>query len=179
MSDDEPPVDEQPPPDDEHEAKVLVFRTAANDTFAVPDDVVTEAERAYRCHQHHLQGKSWDEIALEEQYPSGRAAKADVDRYMAEARSLVSEKTMRDMLTLEVMRLDALQAAIWPNAMMGHVPSATFVLNVIMSRAKLIGLDPDRMAEQLQQRQSHTVIVPPDSDGYVAALQHHAETPPE
>ena len=32
--------------------------------------VVTEAERAYRCHEMRIVGFSWDEIAEQEQYPS-------------------------------------------------------------------------------------------------------------
>lgn len=173
MSDDEPPVEDDEVPPEDHDAKVLVFRNGNNQPIAVPAAIVTEAERAYRCWQMRIGGKSWSEIALEEQYPSPGAAKADVDRYMAEARSLVAEASMKEALTLEVARLDALQAAVWPQAMAGHVPSATFVMNNVMNRAKLQGLDPEKMAEAAQE--ARTVVVPTDSASYIAELKKHAE----
>lgn len=167
---DEPPVDEdQVPP--EMIGSVLVFRNKEGQPVAVPDDVVTAAERAYRCYKSNLSGKSWDQIAVEEQYPSASAAKYDVDRYLEEGKALVTSQSMRDMLNLEVARIDALQAAIWPNAMSGHVPSAVFVLNCIMNRAKLT-IDPEKLNSDGEQ--ARTVVVPSTSSGYVAALQKAA-----
>src|SRR5690348_13924498 len=107
MSDEEPPVgDEEVPPED---SNVLVFRGTTGQPVVIPDAVATAAERAYRAYKMHIGGKSWQEIANEEQYPSARAAKADVDRYMDEASALVADRTARKMLNLEVARLDALQ----------------------------------------------------------------------
>lgn len=163
----EPPDYDDVLPKEERD-NVLVFRNGANEPIAVPTDVVTEAERAYRCHMSRLGGKSWDIIAMEEKYPSGSAAKADVDRYMAEARSLVTERSQQEMLQLEVMRLDALQAAVWPQAMSGHVPSAAFALNVIVTRLKALGHDPEKLNGDQVQR---TVVVPQDDDGFLKSLQ--------
>ena len=153
--------------------QVLVFRNGAGDPIAVPSDVVTAAERAYRCHKARIGGKSWEQIAEEEQYPSAAACKYDVDRYLEEGKALVVESSQRQMLTLEVARMDALQSAIWPQAMMGHVPSVTAALSIIKERSRLVGLDPEKMAEQAEQ--ARTVIhVPQDSQGYIASLQRAA-----
>jgi len=171
MSDDLPPDDVRPK--EEREDNVLVFRNATGSPVAVPSSVVTEAERAYRCHQMRIQGVSWGEIAQQENYTSAGAAKSDVDRYMAEARSLVVEASAREMLTLEVNRLDALQQAMWTNAMSGHVPSAQLIMNIIVNRAKLVGLDPEKMSEEADK--ARTVVVPDNPDGYLAALQQAAE----
>lgn len=173
--DDEPPLDDPPP--EEYDNNVLVFRNGANQPVAVPADVVTAAERTYRCYQAKVGGKSWAEIAEQENYPSASAAKADVARYMGEAQSLIVEASMRSMLTLEVARLDALQASFWGQAMMGHVPSGRMVLDVIRTRAAMVGLDPEKMGEAAQG--ARTVVVKTDSEeGYVASLQQQSDPLP-
>lgn len=177
----EPPDYDDPRPKEERQgdAKVLVFRNAGNEPIAVPSDVVTEAQRAYRCHMLRVGGKSWSQIAEEEKYPSATACQADVTRYMAEAKALVVEASQRDMLTLEVARMDALQSALWPQAMAGHVPSATAVLSIIVNRSRLVGLDPEKMNDDAAQ-QLRTVVVPHEDEGYVAALKRAAgEDPPQ
>jgi hypothetical protein len=163
-------------PKEEREATVLVFRNGAGDPIAVPTDVVTEAERAFRAHQLRVGGMTWAQVAEAEKYSSASACKYDVDRYMAEARSLVVESSAREMLTLEVTRLDALQHALWPAAMSGHVPSAALAMNIIVNRAKLVGLDPEKMMEEADK--ARTVVVPVDEDGYTAALQRAAGDTP-
>jgi hypothetical protein len=168
----------QEPPDyddvDTESSNVLVFRNGAGDPVAVPTDVVTAAERAYRCYQARIGGMSWNEIARVEGYPTPAAARYDVDRYLSEGSALVVEKSQREMLTLEVYRMDALQHAVWPGAMAGHVPSATLAMNIVMNRAKLVGMDPDKMENRGDQVRT-VVVVPPDSAGYLAALQRAAE----
>ena len=167
---DEPPVDEtEVPPEDNN---VIVFRNGRNEPIVVPSAVATEADRAFRCYQARIGGKSWDEIAKEERYPSAMACKADVTRYTAEARSLVAENSMRDMLNLEIARLDAMQVAFWGQAQMGHVPSGRMVLDVIKTRAAFMGLDPEKMRESAQA--SRTVIIPNNDADYVRRLQEAA-----
>jgi hypothetical protein len=175
----EPPDYDDPRPKEEREkdATVLAFRGAGGHPVVVPADVATAAERALRAHRLRIGGKSWDEIAVEEQYPNGKAAQAEVARWKSEASALVVENSQREMLTLEVARMDALQSALWPQAMAGHVPSASAVLSIIVNRSKLVGLDPEKMNDDAAQR-ARTVVVPQDSGGYLAALQRAAgETP--
>lgn len=176
MSDEEPPdYDDIRPPDED--GKVLVFRGAGGNPVVVPSDIATEADRAYRAHKARIIGKSWDEIAHEEQWPSAAAAQAAVKRWQAEAAALVTASSQREHLELEVARIDALQAAIWPQAMMGHVPSATAALSMIVQRSRLIGLDPEKMNEDGET--ARTVVVPQESSSYIDALKRAAgETPP-
>lgn len=128
MRDDEPP---------EEIKNVLVFRNSSGQPVAVPDDVVTQAERAYRCYMSHLGGKEWAVIAQEEGYPSARAAKYDVDRYMEEAKSLVTTKSQKEMLELETARLDYLQSQLWPAVQAGSIVAIKEVRAIIMDRAKV------------------------------------------
>lgn len=169
MRDDEPPVgDDEVPPEN-----VLVFRNSTGQPVIVPNAVATEAERAYRAYTMHVGGKSWQEIANEEKYPSAGSAKADVDRYMDEAAALVADRSARKMLNLEVTRLDALQAAIWPQAMAGHIPSAALVMNIVMNRSRLVGLDPEKMNEELNAS-ARTVVVPGDTTSFIETMKRQA-----
>lgn len=160
------------PKEERESGTVLVFRNSAGEPVAVPNEVVTAAERVYRAYQSHIAGKSWRQIAIEEQYPSDDAVRYDVQRYLEEAQSLVIHHTARQMLQLEVARLNELQAYVWPQAQRGHVQSVGMAVNIIMNRAKLIGLDPDHMPDDGDK--SRTVVVPSDGDGYLASLQRAA-----
>lgn len=153
-------------------AKVLAFRNADKEPVVVPTAVATEAERAYRCYKMRIGGKSWGEIADEEKYPSAAAAKADVDLYLAEARSLVVEKSAKDMLTLEMARLDAMQAYLWPGVVMGTIPAITEARHIIMSRARLAVALGQGLAES--QDGAHTVVIGGTSGNYVGTLQEAA-----
>ena len=93
--------------------------------------------RRARCVELALAGHSYDEIALEVGYQNrGTAWRAVQDSLRSRIADAVAE--YRD---LELARLDALQAAHWPQALAGSVRSADLVLRVIDRRVKLLGLD--------------------------------------
>lgn len=46
-----------------------------------------------------------------------------------------------DLRQLELQRLDAMHAAIWPHAMRGHLKSVDTILRLMERRARLLGLD--------------------------------------
>jgi hypothetical protein len=199
MSDDEPPeglfYDDDPDPDEEHSftegeiaaikaleptklpnghipedgAKVLAFRNADKEPVVVPTAVATEAERAYRCYGMRIGGKSWSEIAT--------AAKTDVDRYLAEGRALVVESSAKDMLTLEISRMDALQNYLWGFVQSGSIPAITEARHIIMSRAQLVvalggGLDKAKDGTQ-------TVVIGGTAQNYLGTLQEAAGAVPD
>lgn len=166
----EPPAYDEPPPSD----TTLVFRNSAGEPIAVPTEIVTQGERALRCYQMRVQGLTWDDIAGQEGYPSGAQAKYDVERYLAEAQALVVENSQRTMLTLEVMRLDALQSAFWPKATQDRdLNAAKFCLDVIKTRSTLIGVDAKEAGQAAGV--ATTVVVPGNtSEEYVATMQRVA-----
>lgn len=191
MRDDEPPIEDDEPrsmrrldavrdpvtgelPQDG--AEVLAFRNSAGEPVVVPTAVATEAERAYRCYQKRLEGIPWEVIAREEQYPSAAACKADVDRYLAEARSLVVESSAKEMLRTEMARMDMLQTFIWGAAEDGSIPAVSEIRQLIMGRAKLAVYLGQGMTEESDTTQ--TVVVPRDSGHYLATLQGAAGTVP-
>lgn len=169
--------DEHEPPEDdeEHVATVLVFRNGDSQPVPVPEDVVEAAERVYRCHKRRIRGEDWAVIASEEGYESVGACQYDVARWKEEAQALVIENSVREMITLEVARLDALQSALWPAAMKGHVQSAMGAMNIIVNRSKLMGLDPEKLRDDADR--ARTVVVPADDDSYIAGLRQAALPP--
>ena len=93
--------------------------------------------RKARCVELALAGHSFDEIALEVGYANrGTAWRAVQDSLNSRIAEAVTEYR-----ELELARLDALQAAHWPQAIAGSVRSADLVLRVIDRRMKLLGLD--------------------------------------
>lgn len=94
-------------------------------------------ERDYRVYALRTQGFTYDQIAKEVGFsgPSG-AWKA----YQRSRQSMIYESAEETRL-LELMRLDSIQFAIWPQADKGHIPSITCLLRIMERRAKLLGLD--------------------------------------
>lgn len=158
-------------PESELPSMVVVVRSTVHGRpVAVPAEVVERAERPYAAYQLRVGGMSWEEVALEMGYPDGRAARTDVTRYLDEGRALVEDLTRQELLKLELLRLDKLQAAVWPEAMKGHLPSVNAARSLIMDRAKLMGLDVMAAAGDDTMADQRTVIVPSDSNGYTKVL---------
>lgn len=153
------------------EGEVLVFRRPDNGRpVAVPSEVVKAAERPYRAYCDRLTGMSWEDVAVEHQYPNARSAAAEVNRYMEEGKAMVMQASAGALITLELARLDRLQTAIWPDAMAGVLPAVSVSMQLVLARVKLMGLDLG--SSQIEGNTApRTVIVPLDQEGYVKALQ--------
>lgn len=154
---------------DDEGGKVLTFRNPDGKPIAVPEEIVLEAERPYRAFKLHQQGLEWDLIATREGYPTPGAAEYDVRRYLREGKALVNDYTRREMLALEVARLNALQAKAWPQAMEGHLPSMMFCSDQIMRRIKVLKLDETQEGEE-ELSGPRTVVVQVDPDDYTRTL---------
>lgn len=164
--------DEEPKGDD---GKVLVFRRPGDQRpVAVPPEVVIASERPYRAYQLKVSGARWEDVALAESYPTPEAARADVERYLAEGKSLVEEFRRKELLSLEIARLDALQLALWPLALQGNIAAVNSAMSLVMNRAKLLRLDQD-IREDENTIEGRTVVAPVDEEGYAAALRRAAD----
>jgi hypothetical protein len=53
----------------------------------------------------------------------------------------ITDVERRTALATEVARLDKLQTAVWPSAMMGDPKSVDSAVKIIMARAKITGLE--------------------------------------
>lgn len=98
---------------------------------------IEAAEKRKRALQLRKAGVSYDQIAQQVGYANrGNAHKA----VMQELRELPKDDA-KDVLNLEVERLDQLLMALWPAAMKGHVRSSETVIRLMERRSKLLGLD--------------------------------------
>jgi len=66
------------------------------------------------------------------------------------------------IVRLELERLDALQAALWDQAMSGHLGAVDRVLRIMERRAKLLGLDQVQQPAQPEPRIE--IVMPRASD---------------
>ena len=82
-------------------------------------------------------GLPWSEIAQRVGYADPSGAKAAFDR----ANRRIIQDDIEEIRTLETERLDYLQAAYWGKAIGGDLHAAQYVLRVIESRRKLLGVD--------------------------------------
>ena len=122
--------------------------------------------RRARCVELALAGHSFDEIALQVGYQNrGTAWRAVQDALNSRIAEAVTEYR-----ELELARLDAIQAAHWPQAVAGSVRAADLGLRVIDRRVKLLGLDQPRMPDD---RPRYLVVSAPEDDeaGYIRQLQ--------
>ena len=85
-----------------------------------------------------LAGKDFDTIAVELGYATRSGAWRAVQRALSKQR----EALAGEYLMLEVQRLDALQVALWDEAMAGDVKAALGCLRIIEQRMALLGLTP-------------------------------------
>lgn len=138
---------------------------------AVPGEVVHEAEREYRAYLLYTKGKTWEEVAAEEQYPDGKAAQAAVKRYLDEGKAVIGDLTRTEALAIELSILRQYRNAVHDIALEGKVPAIMAGLAIHDKITKLLGLDqPDAADEGLGDR---VVVVP--SNEYLDTLKKAAE----
>jgi hypothetical protein len=98
-------------------------------------------EKATQAYELLLGGKSHSEVAE----ILGIAHVDDVWRLMTERfqydASRLTDAQRKDILGMELLRLNALQAAVWPSAMMGDPKSVDSAVRIIATRAKIAGLE--------------------------------------
>jgi hypothetical protein len=123
----------------------------------------------YRAYQLHLQGKDWETVAKETGYQDGYVAQVDVRKYIHRAALEMDRANKLEVIGIELARLDALQNAVWDDAMEGDTKAVDAVLKVMSHRAKLLGLEVIAAgASELQQ--AKTVIIQGNSEEYIKAL---------
>lgn len=94
-------------------------------------------ERQKTALELRLAGKTYREIAAALGYKSPHGAYDAVTGALAE----VTREPAEELRKMELARLDALHAALWPAAIQGDPVSVAGALRVSESRRKLLGLD--------------------------------------
>ena len=122
-----------------------------------PDDVKTAWDS-------RLSGARWSVIAENMGYEPAVLASA-VSAWRSEIRVTLNSALREQAREEEMERLDALQFAVWQDAMQGDPRAVETVLKVMAQRSKLLGLEEtDTTAGQ------QVVVVDGSSEEYVAAL---------
>lgn len=115
-------------------------RNPAEHQNIVKEEKVVLAQRVVALRR---QGKTYDQIGAELDMSPRQVAylfKKTMDKYVS--------PEVAELRVTEGDRLDMLQSAVWPNAMMGDPHSVAAVLKIMDRRAKLFGLD---MPAKIQQ----------------------------
>lgn len=103
-------------------------------------------------------------------------APGEVERMLAELfgfdAAFLTEMERKTALATEVIRLDKLQIAVWPSAMMGDPKSVDSAVKIIMARAKITGLE---QADPVVQKNLVLVMGDKEED-YIAALKAAGDT---
>jgi len=145
----------------------LVAVRAASAAAIVEERANESARRAWQLRQA---GRTWWAIAEDLHLGEGAVKSLVADRIMA-ASDLVSIGARQEVMLLELARLDALQEAVWPNALLGQREYVETALKVMAARAKLLGLEA---ALTITSTTNSTVVVAGTSAEYVAALRQIA-----
>lgn len=135
--------------------------------IADAEDRERQAKLAKRAHQLRTEGATWWEIAETLKITEEAASSLVSDRIRAAA-ALVDEGSKRQILTMELDRLDALQRAIWATALTGDTRAIETALKIMNQRSKLLGLDDAMSGNQVT---NNTIVVPGNPVEYVAALR--------
>lgn len=130
-----------------------------------------QAKLAKQAHQLRTEGASWFEIAEELRVTEDVASTLVANRVRAAA-ALVDEGSKRQILSLELERLDVLQRSVWTTAITGDTRSIDTALKIMAARAKLLGLDVGMNANQVT---NNTIVIPGNPVEYVAALRAISE----
>ena len=82
------------------------------------------------------QGHDYESIAREVGYTNRGTAWRTVMNALTEH----TAEAVEELRAVEVARLDALQAGLWPEAMAGNVAAANAIVRIIEQRRRLLGL---------------------------------------
>jgi hypothetical protein len=125
-------------------------------------------DKAYQAYRLSLEGQDWDQIARTLGYKTGRVAQVEVRQYITRAATQQDIARKEEVLDIEMRRLDALQAAVWPAAMEGDTKAVDSVLRVMGHRAKLLGLE---LIAQGGNVTNNTVVVAGNTEEFIRSLK--------
>ncbi len=92
----------------------------------------------------------------------GYANRGTVHRLVRQALEAQQVESVELLRTVEVQRLDALQAALWPAAMAGDLEAANTCVRLILARSKVLGLVETPPSKRIGCQQPQTVILRED-----------------
>jgi len=123
-------------------------------------------EEARKVFEMKLGGKLPSEIARELGIPDVQVLRMLTELFSFDA-SFLADQDRKLALGLELMRLEALQSAIWEQAMMGDPKSVDSVVKIIQTRCKITGME---QADPVVNK-NLVLVMGEKEDDYIAALK--------
>ena len=124
-------------------------------------------ENAEKAYQMRIGGMQPSEIAEKLGYVHPDEIIRMIDERYSYDASYLNNLERKQILFLEMTRLDALQGALWPSAMMGDPKSVDSCVRIIQARAKICGLE---QVDPVVQKNLVLVMGDKEED-YIAALK--------
>jgi hypothetical protein len=119
-------------------------------------------------------GASLQEIADNLDYLSAPALGQELERRFRYEHRLFTDEQRSGLIALEVARLDALQQALWYDAIyLSDTRATDSILKIIALRCKLLGLD---MMDP-RQAASTVLVISGDEQKYIESLKRIEEDP--
>lgn len=112
------------------------------------------AERRRKALELRKSGATYDQIANALHYTDRSNAAKDVKRAILE----IIEEPAKDVLSLELARLDALLLGVWQKAKTGDVAALDRAIKIMDRRSAYLGLDAPQVVEQ---KTTHDVSATP------------------
>lgn len=98
---------------------------------------IAAAKRQARAIELRQQGWTYDQIAAE----VGYSCRGSAQRAVVKALDHVTREPAKELLGIELERLDNLQRGVWDRAIDGDLKALDAVLRIMTHRAKLLRLD--------------------------------------
>lgn len=103
-------------------------------------------EKARKALSLRLSGLDFDKIAAKVGYTNRSGAWKAVNNLLAERRH-ESEQEAKELLVVELDRVDAMLVAVWDSALKGNLQAVDRVIKLLERRAKYLGLDAPARSE--------------------------------
>jgi len=108
----------------------------------------------------------------------GYANRGTVHRIVQQALDVREVESVDELRRLELDRLDALHASLWPLAMGGHVPSVLALIRIVDLRTRLLGLQAPTARKRTPEdawpscHGPATVVIHPDDCRHAGCARH-------
>lgn len=127
-------------------------------------------EKATVAYELLISGKSHSEVAqLLDMTNVDDVWRMVTERFKYDS-SFLSEAERKDILSMEILRLNALQASVWPAAMMGDPAAIRSAVEIIKTRAKITGLELNDPVAQ----KNLVLVIGDKEDEYIESLKQLA-----
>jgi AraC-like DNA-binding protein len=116
---------------------------------------IAAARRQAAALQLRESGMDLREIAAELGYSDASGAYRAVRSAL---QTILPDETRDEYRRLEIARIDALQAAMWPRAIAGDAKAAGIVLRCVSTRSDLLGLEAPRQIDVHERTYDHVRV---------------------